>query len=331
MYFDFEDNHPDISPIGRAISWREGVLLSIIFHLVVILAAVLMPEFPGAREAAARAAEAAELQRQQELERTRFVFVQPRLDVPAPKPPPPRADLSDKDRVAQAPERAQNPTNSLPFSRGNTPEQVDQPAVMAREAPRVESRPEPGPSEEQRAQADQRQGQGGENGTGEANRSALSLPGRRQPASRPGEGTGRPGAPGLFAGAMQNPERYASQRFQNEGGGGGAFGPAIQFDTKGVEFGPWVRRFIAQIKRNWVVPYAAMAFSGHVVLTFNVHKSGAITDLMVVGPCAVEAFNNSSFGALAASNPTYPLPPEYPSDRAFFTVTFYYNEVPPVQ
>jgi len=50
-----------------------------------------------------------------------------------------------------------------------------------------------------------------------------------------------------------------------------------------------------------------------------------------VGPCAVEAFNNSSFGALAASNPTYPLPPEYPSDRAFFTVTFYYNEAPPVQ
>ena len=36
-----------------------------------------------------------------------------------------------------------------------------------------------------------------------------------------------------------------------------------------------------------------------------------------------------SFGALAASNPTYPLPPEYPADRAFFTVTFYYNEAPP--
>jgi len=25
------------------------------------------------------------------------------------------------------------------------------------------------------------------------------------------------------------------------------------------------------------------------------------------------------------------LPPEYPSDRAFFTVTFYYNEAPPLQ
>ncbi len=329
MYFDFEDNHPDITPLGRAISWREGVLLSIIVHLAAILAVVLMPEFPGAEAAARRAAEAAVLQRQQDLERARFVFVQPRLDVPAPVPPPPRADLSDKDRVARAPERAKEPTNSLPFSRGNTPERVDQPAVAAREAPRAEARPEPGPSEEQRAQAEaQRPGQGGENGSGQAAHTALSLPGRAQ-AAPPGQGTGRPGSPGLFAGAMQNPDRYASQRFQNEGGGGGAFGPAIQFDTKGVEFGPWVRRFIAQIKRNWDVPLAAMAFSGHVVLTFNVHKNGAITDLMVVAPCQVDAFNNSSYGALAASNPTYPLPPEYPSDRAFFTVTFYYNEAPP--
>ena len=27
-------------------------------------------------------------------------------------------------------------------------------------------------------------------------------------------------------------------------------------------------------------------------------------------------------------NPTQPLPPEYPSDKAFFTVTFFYNETP---
>ena len=37
MYLDFEDYRPDIQPIGRAISWREGVLLSIIVHLVFII------------------------------------------------------------------------------------------------------------------------------------------------------------------------------------------------------------------------------------------------------------------------------------------------------
>ena len=41
-----------------------------------------------------------------------------------------------------------------------------------------------------------------------------------------------------------------------------------------------------------------------------------------------ESAPNAAFGALAGSNPTQPLPPEYPSEKAFFTVTFFYNESP---
>jgi hypothetical protein len=47
MYFDFEDNHPDLPALVRPLSWREGFLLSIIFHLVFILLIVLMPELPS--------------------------------------------------------------------------------------------------------------------------------------------------------------------------------------------------------------------------------------------------------------------------------------------
>ena len=71
-----------------------------------------------------------------------------------------------------------------------------------------------------------------------------------------------------------------------------------------------------------------MTMRGHVVMTFYVHKDGRITDLRVLRPSAIDAFTNSAFNALAASNPTQPLPPEYPDDRAFFTVTFYFNENP---
>jgi outer membrane biosynthesis protein TonB len=326
MYFDFEDNHPDITPIGRAISWREGVLLSIIFHLVVIIGILLMPEFPGAEAARKRAEEAALMAAQQQAEAPRFVFVQPRLDTPAPTPPPPQADASDKDRVARAPERSPDPQNAMPFSRGNTPEPVEMPASPP---PRQDTRADPGPAAEAAPNQPTERGQGGQNGSGTPGSSSLTLPGPPRPSAR-GEGTGAPGAPGVIGSALKNLQRYApGEMFDNQQGGTGMFGPAIQFDTKGVEFGPWVRRFVAQIKRNWSIPYAAMAFRGHVVVTFNVHKNGAVTDLMVIGPCDVEAFNNSSYGALVASNPTYPLPPEYPADRAFFTVTFYYNEIPP--
>ena len=96
-----------------------------------------------------------------------------------------------------------------------------------------------------------------------------------------------------------------------------------------MEFGPWIRRFVAQVKRNWLIPYAAMSMQGHVVITFNVHKDGSLTDLAVIGPCPIDAFNNAAYGALASSNPMQPLPPEYPAEKAFFTVTFFYNEVPP--
>ena len=47
------------------------------------------------------------------------------------------------------------------------------------------------------------------------------------------------------------------------------------------------------------------------------------------GPRTIDAFNDSANAAITLSNPTQPLPPEYPTEKAFFTVTFYYNEVPP--
>ena len=102
MYFDFEDYRPDTPTVGSAISWREGILLSIIFHLVMVIALIVSPRiFPVDREAErARLEKLAEQQR--ERNNAQFVFVAPRLDTPAPKPPD-RADLSDKDRVARAP------------------------------------------------------------------------------------------------------------------------------------------------------------------------------------------------------------------------------------
>ena len=317
MYFDFEDYRPDITPVGRAISWREGILISIIFHMAVIILLLLAPRLFPFDEEAARARIAAR-QQKFEQERPRFVFVQPRVDLKALRPPE-RAEPSDENRVSRAPERAKAPANPLPFSRGNTPERVEQtrPEMARGQGPS----PDPSadrqalaqpPSEPERAEAPRLP----------ESQSALLLPSNRAP-----ESSAR-AAGGSLGDALRNLERYIQpDQFENSQGNG-AFGPAIQFDTKGVEFGPWIRRFVQQVKRNWLIPMAVMSMSGHVVITFNVHRNGALTDLAVVGPAGVEAFNHAAYGALVASNPTAPLPPEYPSDRAFFTVTFFYNEDP---
>jgi TonB family protein len=315
MYFDFEDYRPETPTLTSPLSRREGVMLSIMLHMGAIIFVLLVPEIPFFQRMQEEAARAAEMRRQQALQREeepqQFVFVQPRIDVPAPKPPP-RAELSDKDRQARALERSTNPTNPLPFSRGNSAERTD----TAREPP---GRPAP----EARVPPDTSGSSSPGNGTSVPPRQG-SLP------APPAGGEERPRiASGSIGNALRNLDRYVPQTFDNQQGGAQEPGAAIQFDTKGVDFGPWLARFVAQVKRNWFIPLAAMSMRGHVILTFNIHRDGSITDLQVAKPSSVDAFTHAAVNAIRGSNPTQPLPAEYPDDQAFFTVTFYYNEGPP--
>ena len=57
-------------------------------------------------------------------------------------------------------------------------------------------------------------------------------------------------APGALGDALRNLQRYVqNERFDNPQGGQDTPGASIQFDTKGVEFGPWLRRFIGRVRR----------------------------------------------------------------------------------
>jgi len=314
IHFNFDERYEDEAVVGSAISRREGVLLSIIVHLFLLLWFQFGPDvrlFEANPEDVEARQQQVLRQQQEERDRNRFVFVQPRVDFETPRPQP-RAELSDVDRKAQAAERSVQASNPLPFSRGNSPERVE--AVVPERARGAETpvKPDttpPGPEPQEQVARTLPQAESGV---------------RRSPA------TSRP-APGALGEALRNLERYVqNETFHNEQGGVSDPGATIQFDTKGIEFGPWLRRFVAQVRRNWFVPYAAMTFRGRVVLQFNIHKDGRITDISIVGPSDINAFNLAAQNAILGSNPTEPLPPEYPEPKAFFTVTFYYNENPPL-
>lgn len=318
MHFDFEDRYVGYQPVGGAMRRWDGVLLSIGVHAVVILLILFGPSLPFWPRFERVRAEVAEPERGEE--RARFVFVQPRIDTEAEQPPP-IAEDSDRNRIARAERSAPVPSNRLPYAVGNSPERVEaapeerargdgpapEPSPAAKPAPPEEvSPPAPAPEpEERRAEA------------------IVPAPRPPVPPSPP------PG--GSLGDALRNLQRYIEQEsFHNDQGLAQNLGP-LQFDTKGVEFGPWIRRFIAQIKRNWLIPEAAMLLKGHVAITFNVHKDGRITDITVAKPSGIDSFDRAAANSLAWSNPTQPLPPEYPSPTAFFTVTFFYNEQPPSQ
>jgi TonB family protein len=313
MYFNFEDYRPDTPTLPRSLTRLEVSLLTIVLYLSLIILMLVWPNLPFVQAWEAERLQALAKQQQVELQRqrenARFVFVAPRVDLKALKAPE-RAELSDIDRKARTMERAEKPTNTMPFSRGNAFEK------MEGAPPRPESRAADAAQPERKA--DQ----------------AMALP-ESPTATQPkaveaAQAQPRGPSAGVLADAIRNVQKYAPRdSYVNlQGGADQDFAPSIQFDTKGVEFGPWLRRFIAQIRRNWFIPEAAMFQKGHVAITFYVGKDGRITELKVLRPSAIDAFNNSSFNALAASNPTQPLPPEYPDDRAFFTVTFYFNENP---
>ena len=329
MFLHLDDTRPDTDQIERAISLREAVAGSILVHVGVLLLFLYLPTLPWVQRLLARPPEAQAIpmvQPQQQDRAQPFVMVEPRIDREALRKMTRPAPLSDADREARSRERNPNATNNQPFMRGRSAELTE--AQKRTEKPKGQGpAPDPAPPTPQAEPA--------QNAANPATPPPLAqapLPTPRpqtQPVTQqPPAPRGGPPPGGALGEALRNLNRYAQDQQLDNPNGGNQVDPAIQFDSKGVEFGPWLRRFVAQVKRNWFVPYAAMSLKGHVVITFNVHKDGRITDLQVLRPSDVAAFNNAAMNALATSNPTMALPPEYPADKAFFTVTFYYNESP---
>ena len=312
MYIDFEDLRPDTPRVEGALSVREGVLISIIVHLLLLIAILLLPDL---LPESMRPTPVAAVNREPS-QTPRFVFMQPPVDISKPQP---RRDVeaSDQDRRMSTIAPPPKPENPLPFARGNSRERE-----MADIAPPNRGNA-PEPSVAQGSPTAEAEGQMAAN---DPSRSMMRLP--ESPDAAPGLRLGDTGTKGALGNALRNLQRYVQQQsFDNQTGSGDSQG-LIQFDSKGVDFGPWLRRFVAQVKRNWFVPQAAMIMKGHVVITFNIHRNGAITDIEVKQPSNIESFNLAAVNALMSSNPTQPLPAEYPSDTAFFTVTFLYNEDP---
>jgi len=312
MYFDFEDHRPETPILERSLTRLEQILLTIVAYLLIVIALIVYPKLPFVRAAEAARQKALEEQRlkQEELRsQVTFAFAQPNLPQQTPKRP---KFLSDETHKAQTLERPPNPKNDTPFSRGNTPDRVVE-APKRSETPQQQSATSPSPP---------------------AAQSVMQLP--LEPDATIARNTDRSNNPTLhgpptnvLTDAIRNVQKYTNGQSLQNVQGNGDFGPSFQFDSKGVDFGSWLRRFKAQVYRNWLIPYAAMALHGHTVLQFTIRKDGAISELHILQPSSVEAFTSAAANAIKASNPTIPLPSEYPDDQMVMTVIFYYNEMPP--
>ena len=297
-FFDIDGRHDELDGVGSAISRREAVLTSLLVHAIFVIVMLVMPDTRWFAQAVPDGAVPVQARDERSLP---FMLVEA---TPRPSPPPERPRVaSDLDRRAASPERAPQPANDMPMSRGNSADMLDGAPVEPARGPARPAPPSPSPPAP-----------------------PVSSNGAGAPIRRPAE---TPPASGGIGESLRNIDQLIKrERFDNPTGGPNLDDPHISFDSKGVDFGPWLNRFVAQVKRNWLIPYAAMTMRGRVVLTFYVHRDGRISDLKTVKPSDIGAFNTAAFQALVQSNPTLRLPPEYPDDKVLFTVTFFYNERP---
>lgn len=290
MYFDFEDYRPDTPSLTAPMTRREAVLLALLLHAVLVIVYLVMPAewFQTSRLVPVQPASDKQLT---------YTRIEPMRELPprAPKVPAPGSDLDRRSSTIVRPPDAKEPD---PYSKGNTPDKVE----GAPPAEKMRGAESPNPSQPT-----------------DAPKPKATDDGLLDPAPKP--------VGGSLGQSLKNLNQYIKeQNFDNQQGGKTDTDAAIQFDSKGLDFGPWLRRFEARVRRNWYIPMAAMTLRGRVTITFYVHKNGALTELEIVKVSGVDSFDSSAFNALKLSNPVDPLPAGYPDDKALFTVTFLYNE-----
>jgi TonB family protein len=130
-------------------------------------------------------------------------------------------------------------------------------------------------------------------------------------------------------GAFTDIRRFlAGSRFDNpEGGLVANTGNTLYYNDKGANFVPWLRRMLAEVRRNWFVPYSVAFNHGHVAVGISVARDGTVTELKVLIPSGISGFDNAAVGSLRAAQ-LLPLPADYPDDKFDIILVFWYNERP---
>ena len=148
MSLHLDDTRPEPDQIERAITLREAVVASVLFHAALVGLILWLPTLPWMQRLLTppQVAQAIPLTTPPEQqERPPFVMVEPRIDRETLRRLNRPAPLSDLDREARSRERNPNATNIQPFMRGRSPDLTE--AAPKAEKPKGEGpRPEPSPT-----------------------------------------------------------------------------------------------------------------------------------------------------------------------------------------
>lgn len=99
-------------------------------------------------------------------------------------------------------------------------------------------------------------------------------------------------------------------------------------DTKGFDFGPYLRRYILQeVRENWyhAIPTSAEPKRGSVQIEFAIVKDGSVADMKLTASSGDVAMDRAAWAGISASNPFKELPSEFTGPYLALRFRFYYN------
>lgn len=104
----------------------------------------------------------------------------------------------------------------------------------------------------------------------------------------------------------------------------------ILSDTRGVDFGPYMKRLHVTVEDHWfpLIPEIAlppMMKKGRVIIEFAIMKDGSIQGLQVVSSSGDTALDRAAYGALLNAEPLPRLPVEFTGPYLRIRAAFYYN------
>ncbi len=308
-----------VSPPWWAISGERAAFLSVIIHLLIILALLVAPP-PKPKP---------EVPLDQQPDPLGIITM---LSKPPDPGPIPVQFFPSPGKESKAPGKNPLPSDANRVAAGGDPKlpKMDFPKSVAK--PGIQDLDQ-GKSGEQQAAAP-RKGEGGEDeSTGDKKEMSAALTQPNQTSG--GRAKGLVGIPdsriaGLTAEKVARAAASTGQGGDEGGGwdreGGFVDSGPLSFDTANYDWGSYAAEMIRKIKRNWEVPSLAhYGMKGKLTIRFFILKDGRVQGATIIAASGVPPFDNASLQAILRSSPFKPLPADLGKDREGVTVTFLYN------
>jgi TonB family protein len=104
-------------------------------------------------------------------------------------------------------------------------------------------------------------------------------------------------------------------------------GVDILSDTRGVNFAPYLKVIVRNIRRNWygLIPQSVETKKGKLAIEFAISNDGNVEDMQLVATSDDVVLDRAAWASITKANPFPPLPGEFTGSFLALRFRFYYN------